>query len=278
MDDPGRADLYERYAPRRSLGARFDSSSVAELYRHRPPYSDEVYRVLEDLVRDCPRVVLDAGAGPGKIARELAARGLAVDAVDASVEMIRVGRALPNGDHPALRWIHGTIEEAPLPPGYGLAVAGASFHWFDAETVLTRLGELLHPAAQVALIDGDGAWRAPWAEAERDVMIDFVARMDGCRPQWQEVDLDEIHLLDHARFELHGERVTAPSPFRQRVDDYIACQHSRATFTLEAMGSELAREFDAALSEVLTPHADAGWIRFDRRTRIEWGRPRDAPK
>ena len=34
------------------------------------------------------------------------------------------------------------------------------------------------------------------------------------------------------------------------------------------------REFDDALRETLMPHADAGWIRFSHRTRIEWGRPR----
>jgi SAM-dependent methyltransferase len=277
MGSSGRGDLYERYGPRRSQGARFEASSVADLYRYRPPYSDEVFELLEGLVRDRTRLVLDAGAGPGKIARELVARSLRVDAVDASAEMIRVGRTLTNGDHPSLRWIHGAIEQAPLTPGYGLAVAGASFHWFDANRVLARLREVLHPEALLAVIDGDGAWKAPWAEAEQAVMIEFVARMEGKRPEWRKVDLGEIRLLEHARFELQGHRVTAPAPFRQRVDDYIACQHSRATFTLPVMGPELARQFDNALREALKPHADSGWVTFDRRTRIEWGRPREDP-
>jgi hypothetical protein len=67
--------------------------------------------------------------------------------------------------------------------------------------------------------------------------------------------------------------VTAPDPFEQSVDDYVACQHSRATFTLEAMGAELAGEFDVALAEVLAPHARNGLLTYDRRTRVEWGVP-----
>ena len=51
-------------------------------------------------------------------------------------------------------------------------------------------------------------------------------------------------MLDHPRFELEGRCVTEAAPFRQRVDDYIACQHSRASFAPDVMGPELAREFD----------------------------------
>ena len=67
--------------------------------------------------------------------------------------------------------------------------------------------------------------------------------------------------------------MTAPVSFEQSVEDYLACLHSRATFTLEAMGTQLAREFDTAAAEVLTPHARSGRLSFSQRTRIEWGFP-----
>ena len=107
-------------------------------------------------------------------------------------------------------------------------------------------------------------------------MIDFVTQMDGKRPTWVPVDLEEVRLLDNPCFEPKGERVTAPSPFEQSIDDYVACQHSRATFTFDAMGPSLAAEFDEALARALAPHAHDGQLRYDRRTRLEWGVPQEA--
>ena len=273
MKQSGTTDVYSRYAPRRALGARFEAASVAELYRYRPPYSDEVYTVLESLLEGRPTRVLDAGAGPGKIARELVGRGYAVDAVDASEEMIRVGRAAPGGDDPKLRWIHSKLEEADLHPGYGLAVAGASFHWFDADCVLPLLAEALDAQAVLAVVDGDGAKSPPWEEAEHEIMMDFVSRLEGRRVEWPLDDWSDVRLLDHPNFQMLGCLTTEPASFRQRIDDYIACQHSRASFAPDAMGPRLAQEFDSALHAILTPHAEDGWVRYDRRTRIEWGRP-----
>lgn len=270
-----RQDRYSQYGPRRSLGTRFEAASVAELYRHRPPYSEEVYRLLQGLLPGPGSRVLDIGAGTGKIARELAARGFEVDALDPSAEMIREGRGLPGGKDPRLHWIEGRIEEAELTGDYLLAVAAASFHWLDADGVLPRLHGLLRSGGLLAVVDGDGAWRAPWADAEEAVMIDFVTRIQGRRPEWVRVEIEDDRLLEHPLFEPRGEHVTDPTPVRQRLEDYIACQHSRATFTHEAMGPELAVAFDADLRGVLSAHADdSGWIRYSTRTRIEWGIPR----
>ncbi len=199
------------------------------------------------------------------------ARGLAVDAVDPSAEMIRVGRGLPHGDDPKLHWTLGRVEEAELPGGYALAVAGASFHWFDADRALARLHDLLDPGAFLAVINGDHPWQSPWRDAEEVVMIDFVTRMQGRRPEWNRIEIEDARLLEHPLFEPHGEHVTAPAPVRQTVDDYVACQHSRATFTHEVMGPELADAFDAALRGVVEEYADSGSITYLCRTRIEWG-------
>lgn len=273
-DAPRKTDIPTRYVPPRELGRRFRAASVAELYRYRPRYSEEVFAVLGELLKGQPSAVLDAGCGPGKIARELVGRVERVDAVDASAEMIEMGRSSQNGHHPALRWLHAPIEEAPLQPPYGLVTAGASFHWFDADLVLPRLAAVLAAGGFLALIEGDAAWKPEWADAERELMIDFVGRMTGKRPGGSRGSLEEGLLLDHPRFERIGMRVTAPCAFEQAIDEYIACQHSRATFTPEAMGVRLATEFDQALRDVLVPHADDGRLHFDVRTRIDWGLPR----
>ena len=50
------------------LGESFTDPEVAALYRHRPPYSPEIFAILERLLVE-PRMILDAGAGTGAPAR-----------------------------------------------------------------------------------------------------------------------------------------------------------------------------------------------------------------
>lgn len=47
----------------------FKDHRAADAYRHRPPYPDEVFDILANLITDEPRAVLDIGAGSGDIAR-----------------------------------------------------------------------------------------------------------------------------------------------------------------------------------------------------------------
>ena len=47
---------------------------MAGAYRHRPPYPAEVFDILERIITDRPRRVLDIGAGEGALARPLAER------------------------------------------------------------------------------------------------------------------------------------------------------------------------------------------------------------
>ena len=42
-------------------------------------------------------------------------------------------------------------------------------------------------------------------------------RMDGSRPSWTSVELEDVRLLDNPRFLPKGERVTAPAPFEQSL-------------------------------------------------------------
>jgi hypothetical protein len=61
--------------------------------------------------------------------------------------------------------------------------------------------------------------------------------------------------------------------FTQSIDDYLRCQHSRATWSQQHMGESLAREFDDRMTELLSRHAYDGMLTYAVQTRIEWGRP-----
>ena len=83
---------------------------MAEAYNLRPPYPNEMYRILLNLLGDKRGRVLDVGCGQGKIARTLVDHVERVDAVDVSQEMIRVGKSLVNGNHPNLRGFTGELK------------------------------------------------------------------------------------------------------------------------------------------------------------------------
>ena len=55
--------MAEEPAERDELAATFRHPGVAGAYRHRPPYPAEVFDILERIITDRPRRVLDIGAG-----------------------------------------------------------------------------------------------------------------------------------------------------------------------------------------------------------------------
>ena len=65
-----------------------------------------------------PRAVLDAGCGTGRVAVELARRGVAVVGVDGDPDMVALARAKA----PALRWIVADLAELDLPDRFDVVV------------------------------------------------------------------------------------------------------------------------------------------------------------
>jgi SAM-dependent methyltransferase len=229
------------------LGRVFADEEVAALYRYRAPYPRDVFAILERLVVE-PRVVLDAGAGTGALARYFPPRVTRIDAVDPSAAMIARARALPGGDDPRIQWIVGRAEDAPLSPPYGLITAGASLHWMQAEVVLPRFRDALAPGAHLAILDTERTHSGDWHPQVVDVIR-------GYSPLEHHLETHEMVARDAQQglFKLAGEERTAPVPFEQSVDDYLRLLGSTSTLSRVTLGSR-ADAFEADCREVFARH------------------------
>jgi hypothetical protein len=126
-----------------------------------------------------------------------------------------------------------------------------------------------------AILDGDAPIEPPWAAEEQAIMIDLVTKIEGKHPSWWTTASERLTIphTEHPQFARVGSKVTAPMKFRQSIADYLRCLHSRATFSEEHLGDDLSREFDAAITALLSPHAIDRMVNYDVQTRLEWGRP-----
>ena len=88
---------HKQFAPQ--YASMFGDASVVHAYQYRPPYPPETFEVLISLIDPdaASRTVLDAGCGPGTIARALVRQVDRVDAVDVAAHMITAGKGLPGG-------------------------------------------------------------------------------------------------------------------------------------------------------------------------------------
>ena len=247
---------------------RFKNRSLAEAYKFRPPYPNEMYETLIRLLGDENGRVLDVGCGQGKIARTLVDHVERVDAVDVSQEMIRVGKSLVNGNHPNLRWIHGRVEEAQLYPPYNMITAGSSIHWMEWSVVFPRFKEVLTADGYLFIFDGDRPIASPWHDAELSLI-----RKYSTNKHYEEIDLNQ-ELVDRGHLELIGDKWTQPVGYSQPLADYVESFHSRESLSKEHMGEENVRAFDTELSHILLDFADdKGFLSFQIGTRVTWGKP-----
>jgi SAM-dependent methyltransferase len=117
--------------PRRlSFGAHADAYE-----RARPAWPVEAARWL---VPEGAELVVEVGAGTGKLTRAVAALGVRVVAVEPDARMLAVLR------ESGLEGIEGTAEAIPVGDGEaGAVIAGSSLHWFDFDRALGEFHRVL---------------------------------------------------------------------------------------------------------------------------------------
>ena len=250
----------------KQFATRFQNQNVVDRYHLRAKYPPETFRILANLITDEPRVLLDAGSGTGDVARHMLDYAERIDAVDISIPMMERGKALPGGDSPKIRWLHGAIEDISLSPPYALVTTGQSLHWMDWGIVLPRFARLLTPHGMLAVVDVEVV---PTTGSE-DLLK--IIRRFSTNPHYQPVDIIE-ELEKRQLFQKEGESSTAPVPFEQSVEDQIEGFHSQSSLSRDHMTPENAAAFDAEMRELLNLHAQDGKITIQVYSHIVWGKP-----
>jgi 2-polyprenyl-3-methyl-5-hydroxy-6-metoxy-1,4-benzoquinol methylase len=247
--------------------ARFQDQSVVDRYHLRPTYPPQTFDILNELIRDEPRAILDVGCGTGNIARPLATYVECIDAVDWSLPMLERARMLPGGASPKIRWLHGRAEDVETQPPYALVTAGESLHWMEWGVVLPRFAREVSPHGMLAivyLVDQP----VPWSEGYLQIVRRFSNNPTYVPFDWI-TELEKYQL-----FQKLGERKTAAVSVRQTVEDYVAAQHARSSLSLETMTAEQAAQFDTEMQALLLPFAQDSLLTFSVVGGITWGKPK----
>ena len=132
----GGHDSRDGDVPRRlTFGAHADAYE-----RARPEWPEEAARWL---VPEGAELVVELGAGTGKLTRAVASLGVRVVAVEPDPRMLAVLRGL------GLEGVEGSAEAIPFGDGVADAVvAGSSLHWFELELALPEIHRVLRPGGR----------------------------------------------------------------------------------------------------------------------------------
>src|SRR3954470_11115020 len=119
----------------------------------RPAYPDALVDDLVALSGLAPADrVLEIGAGTGIATAALAARGLAVVALERAPEVADVARANLAAS-PSVEVLTGPFETTPAQGTFDAVVAFSAFHWIDPEIRYARVAALLRPGGTHAVAD-----------------------------------------------------------------------------------------------------------------------------
>ena len=158
---------------------RLTFGAHADVYeRARPGWPADAARWL---VPEDAELVVELGAGTGKLTRAVAALGIRVVAVEPDPRMLAVLRGL------GLEGVEGSAEAIPFGDGAaGAVVAGSSLHWFELEQALPEIRRVLRPAGRFGFGWNHRDDRQPAIARMGEIVYAAQARVRG--PRWRSRD------------------------------------------------------------------------------------------
>jgi len=215
-----------------------------EYERARPAWPEEAARWL---VPEAAELVVELGAGTGKLTRAVAALGVRVVAVEPDPRMLAVLRGL------GLDGLEGSAEAIPFEAGAAdVVVAGSSFHWFELEPALREIHRVLKPAGRLGFGWNHRDDRHPAIARMGEAVYAAQARTRG--PRWRSRDwpaeIAESGLfrdVEHALFE-HVHELP-----REALDDHLMSYSGVA-----ALAEDERRRVSADVAEILDADPSLG--------------------
>ncbi|RMI28471.1 class I SAM-dependent methyltransferase [Nocardia stercoris] len=177
---------------------------TAETYSaHRPDYPLDGIRWALQPMNGTP-VVLDLGAGTGKLTGGLLACGATVTAVEPDPAM----RAEFTRHYPQVSVLDGSAEAVPLPDSsVDAVVAGQAMHWFDLDHAFPEIARVLRPGGVLAGLWNDDDREVGWVRELADVAASSVSKKAG--PNVEALPVHPMfHPFETAEF-THSMRTTA---------------------------------------------------------------------
>ena len=170
-------------ADRSHLARSFDTVA-GEYDRGRPVWPRAA---IDWLLGPEPLDVLDVGAGTGKLTAVIAAAGHRVTAVEPMPRMReQLAARLP--DVPR---IAACAEQLPFAQDtFDAVLAGAAFHWFDAERALAEFARVLRPGGVVGMLGNVFDVGVPWVARLREILGPPAAERSDYWPELATLDGD----------------------------------------------------------------------------------------
>lgn len=214
--------------------------------RSRPSYPEgAIDRLVQELEVQRDGLVLDLGAGTGKLTRLLASTGARLVALD-PVEAMRkacaelVPQALVTG---------GVAESLPFCDGsFDGVVAGQAFHWFDGPRALGEIHRTLKPSGRLGLI-----WNV------RDESVDWVRRLTEIIDPYERTAPREKTHEWRAAFsmtDLFGTLNQRRFPYSQTLDVDGLVERFAAVSFIASLAEEERQEVLARIRDLTETHPD----------------------
>ena len=158
--------------------------AVAEAYdRGRPSYPADAVAWLLD---GDAKIVLELGAGTGKLTRQMVDQGHAVFATEKDPAMLAVlERRVPE----VSAKVAGAEEIPANDRSVDVVVAAQAFHWFDHDVAIPEMARVLKPGGHVALVWNSFDVRIPWVRKLVEVTGEWSATSGDSHERLAESDL-----------------------------------------------------------------------------------------